>query len=64
MADILKSWVYGETKALCEKEVISDDAGPSSSKKPASLLNIECFIAKRIADQIRSNAQELRRSLL
>ena len=47
-----------------EKEVISDGAGPSNSEKPASLLNIEHFVAKHIADQIRRNAQELRKSLL
>ena len=28
------------------------------------MLNIERFIAKRVADQIRRNAQEVRRSLL
>ena len=43
-------------EALCEKEVISD----GNSKKPASLLNIQHFVAKCIADQIRRNLQELR----
>ena len=49
-------------EALCEKIVISDSAGPSNFMKPDSLLNIERFVAKHTADQIRRNAQELRQS--
>ena len=32
---------------MCKKDVISDGAGLSNSKKPVSLRNIERFVAKR-----------------